>query len=273
MADSIKLSIPGGSGRIGNMLIREIAGADDLALHATSDRPDSPMIGKDSGELAGIGANGVMISNDPASLVGGDVMIDFTSPAASIAHAELAAQNNMAMVIGTTGLSAADEARLAEIGSKIPLVYCANTSVGVTLLRALVEQVAAQLVEGWDIEILETHHHHKVDSPSGTALALGKAAAKGRGVALEDVSDIARDDRAGASRVGARKAGDIGFAVMRGGDVTGEHSVTFFGESERIALTHMATDRVVFAKGAIRAARFAAAADVGFYNMEDVLRG
>ena len=273
MADSIKLSIPGGSGRMGNMLIREIAGADDLALHATSDRPDSPMIGKDSGELAGIGANGVMISNDPASLVGGDVMIDFTSPAASIAHAELAAQNNIAMVIGTTGLSAADEVRLTEIGSKIPLVYCANTSVGVTLLRALVEQVAAQLVEGWDIEILETHHHHKVDSPSGTALALGKAAAKGRGVALEDVSDIARDDRVGASRVGARKAGDIGFAVMRGGDVTGEHSVTFFGESERIALTHMATDRVVFAKGAIRAARFAAAADVGFYNMEDVLRG
>lgn len=273
MADSIKLSIPGGSGRMGNMLIREIARADDLVLHAASDRPDSSSIGMDSGELAGIGTNGVMINNDPASLVGGDVMIDFTSPASSIAHAELAAQNKMAMVIGTTGLSIKDEARLAEIGTQIPLVYCANTSVGVTLLRALVEQVAAQLVEGWDIEILETHHHHKVDSPSGTALALGKAAAKGRGVALEDVSDIVRDDKAGASRVGARKAGDIGFAVMRGSDVTGEHSVTFFGESERVALTHMATDRVVFAKGAIRAARFAAAADIGFYNMEDVLRG
>jgi len=273
IADSIKLSIPGGSGRMGNMLIREIAAASDLMLHATSDRPESASIGKDSGELAGIGANGVMISAESAALVGGDVMIDFTSPAASMIHAELAAQHNMAMVIGTTGLSAKDEARLAEIGTQIPLVYCANTSVGVTLLRALVEQVAAQLVEGWDIEILETHHHHKVDSPSGTALALGKAAAKGRGVALEDVSDIVRDSQAGASRNGVRKAGDIGFAVMRGGDVTGEHSVTFFGASERIALTHMATDRVVFAKGAIRAARFAAAADIGFYNMEDVLCG
>ncbi|MDB2391079.1 4-hydroxy-tetrahydrodipicolinate reductase [Alphaproteobacteria bacterium] len=271
--DKITFSIPGGSGRMGNMLIREIAHASDLVLHAASDRPESPSIGKDSGELAGIGANGVMIASDPAALVGGDVIVDFTSPAASMAHAELAAQNNMAMVIGTTGLSASDEARLAEIGTKIPLVYCANTSVGVTLLRALVEQVAAQLVNGWDIEILETHHHHKVDSPSGTALALGKAAAKGRGVALEDVSDIVRDDKMGASRAGARKAGDIGFAVMRGGDVTGEHSVTFFGASERIALTHMATDRVVFAKGAIRAARFAASADIGFYNMEDVLRG
>lgn len=273
MSDTVKLSIPGGSGRMGNMLIREITAAPDLVLHATSDRPESPSIGKDSGELAGIGANGVMIESAASSLIGGDVMVDFTSPAASMAHAELAVQNNMAMVIGTTGLDASQEAQLAEIGTKIPLVYCANTSVGVTLLRALVEQVAAQLVDGWDIEILETHHHHKVDSPSGTALALGKAAAKGRGVALEDVSDIVRDDKAGASRVGARKAGDIGFAVMRGGDVTGEHSVTFFGASERIALTHMATDRVVFAKGAIRAARFAAKADVGFYNMEDVLRG
>ena len=273
MSDTVKLSIPGGSGRMGNMLIREIDAAPDLVLHATSDRPESPSIGMDSGELAGIGANGVMIESAASSLIGGDVIVDFTSPAASMAHAKLAVQNNMAMVIGTTGLDASQEAQLAEIGTKIPLVYCANTSVGVTLLRALVEQVAAQLVDGWDIEILETHHHHKVDSPSGTALALGKAAAKGRGVALEDVSDIARDDKADASRVGARKAGDIGFAVMRGGDVTGEHSVTFFGASERIALTHMATDRVVFAKGAIRAARFAAKADIGFYNMEDVLRG
>ena len=190
MSDSIKFSIPGGSGRMGNMLIREIAAAPDLVLHATSDRPESPSIAKDSGELAGIGANGVMIESAASSLIGGDVIVDFTSPAASMAHAELAVQNNMAMVIGTTGLDASQEAQLAEIATKIPLVYCANTSVGVTLLRALVEQVAAQLVDGWDIEILETHHHHKVDSPSGTALALGKAAAKGRGVALKDVSDI-----------------------------------------------------------------------------------
>lgn len=267
--DIIKIAIPGGSGRMGNMLIREIAAADDLVLQATTDHPDSDAIGKDSGELAGIGANGVIIAAAPTTLVGGtDVIIDFTSPAASLAHAEIAAQSGTAMVIGTTGLSADDEARLASIGTKIPLVYCANTSVGVTLLRALVEQVAAQLVEGWDIEILETHHHHKVDAPSGTALALGKAAAKGRGVRLEDVSDMVRE-----GQTGARKKGDIGFAVLRGGDVTGEHIVTFFGESERLELSHRATNRVVFAKGAIRAARFAASADIGFYNMENVLRG
>ena len=267
MAEQIKIAIPGAAGRMGQMIIREIAASDDLVLVGATDRPGSEAIGVDSGTLAGTGANGVLISDEPASLfAGADVVIDFTSPAASVAHAGMAAAGDVALVIGTTGMTGSDEESLAKAGTTIPLVYCANTSVGVTLLGRLVEQVAAQLVEGWDIEIVETHHHHKVDAPSGTALALGEAAARGRGVKLAEVSDMVRE-----GQTGARRPGDIGFAVMRGGDVTGEHSVIFFGESERVEITHKATDRAIFARGALRAARFAAAAKAGFYNMEDVL--
>ena len=263
-----RIAIPGGAGRMGRMLIREIAAAPDLELVAATDRADSEAIGQDSGLLAGIGANDVLISDDPENLAGADVLIDFTSPAASVAHATMAAAHGCAMVVGTTGLSGDEEAALAALAHSIPLVYCANTSVGVTLLAKLVEQVAAQLVEGWDIEILEAHHHHKVDAPSGTALALGEAAARGRGVDLDAVSDMVRK-----GQTGARAPGDIGFAVLRGGDVTGEHSVIFFGESERVEISHKATDRAIFARGALRAARFAAAAKAGFYDMNNVLAG
>ena len=172
------------------------------------------------------------------------------------------------MVIGTTGLGAEEEAALKAMAKDNIIIYCANTSVGVTLLTQLVEEVAAKLTDGWDIEILETHHHHKVDAPSGTALALGKAAAKGRGVALDDVADMVRK-----GQTGARKQGDIGFAVLRGGDVAGEHSVIFYGDAERVEISHRATDRAIFARGAIRAARFAATASSGFYDMTDVLKG
>ena len=263
-----KIGIPGAAGRMGRMLIREIAAAPDLELVAATDHADSGAIGQDSGLLAGTGTNGVLISDNPDSLAGADVLIDFTSPAASVAHATMAAGHGCAMVVGTTGLSDGDEAALAVAAQSVPLVYCANTSVGVTLLAKLVEQVAAQLVEGWDIEILEAHHHHKVDAPSGTALVLGEAAARGRGVKLDAVSDMVRK-----GQTGARKPGDIGFAVLRGGDVTGEHSVIFFGDSERVEISHKATDRAIFARGALRAARFAAAASAGFYDMNDVLAG
>lgn len=264
----IRIGIPGAAGRMGRMLIREIAAAPGLELVAATDRADGDAIGQDSGLLAGTGMNGIAISDNPEHLAGADVLIDFTSPAASVSHAELAGRLGCAMVVGTTGLTADDEAALAAAAKGIPLVYCANTSVGVTLLAKLVEQVAAQLVEGWDIEILEAHHHHKVDAPSGTALALGEAAARGRGVGLDAVSDMVRK-----GQTGARKPGDIGFAVLRGGDVTGEHSVIFFGESERVEISHKATDRAIFARGALRAARFAAAATPGFYDMNDVLAG
>jgi len=264
----IKIGIPGAAGRMGRMLICEIAAAPDLELVAATDRSESEALGQDSGLLAGTGTNGVLISDNPETLAGADVLIDFTSPAASIVHAGIAAGQGCAMVVGTTGLSGDDEAALAAAAQSVPLVYCANTSVGVTLLAKLVEQVAAQLVEGWDIEILEAHHHHKVDAPSGTALALGEAAARGRGVRLDNVSDMVRQ-----GQTGARRDGDIGFAVLRGGDVTGEHSVIFFGDSERVEISHKATDRAIFARGALRAARFAASAKAGFYDMNDVLSG
>ena len=265
----IKIAIPGAAGRMGGMLIKAITDAADLGLSAATDRPDSGFIGRDAGEIANFGANGVIIGDDAAQLfTGTDVVVDFTSPAASLAHVELAVQNNTAMVIGTTGLSAADEAKLAVAAQKIPLVYCANTSVGVTLLTQLVKDVAAQLTDGWDIEILEAHHHHKVDAPSGTALALGRAAAAGRCTNLDDVADMAR-----LGQTGARKSGDIGFAVMRGGDVAGEHSVIFYSDGERVEISHRATDRAIFARGAIRAARFAASVKPGFYDMTDVLKG
>ena len=267
-SQTITIGIPGAAGRMGRMLIREIAAAPGLELAAATDLPDSDAIGQDSGLLAGTGANGVMIADSPSALGAADVIVDFTSPAASVAHAGIAAGAGRALVVGTTGMSEDDEAALTEAAKTIPLVYCANTSVGVTLLARLVEQVAAQLVEGWDIEILEAHHHHKVDAPSGTALALGEAAARGRGVALNDVSDMVRK-----GQTGARKEGDIGFAVLRGGDVTGEHSVIFFGDSERVEISHRATDRAIFARGALRAARFAAAATPGFFDMNDVLGG
>ena len=267
-SQTITIGIPGAAGRIGRMLIREIAAAPGLELAAATDLPDSDAIGQDSGLLAGTGANGVMIADSPSALGAADVIVDFTSPAASVAHAGIAAGAGRALVVGTTGLSEDDEVALAEAAKTIPLVYCANTSVGVTLLARLVEQVAAQLVEGWDIEILEAHHHHTVDAPSGTALARGEAAARGRGVALNDVSDMVRK-----GQTGARKEGDIGFAVLRGGDVTGEHSVIFFGDSERVEISHRATDRAIFARGALRAARFAAAATPGFFDMNDVLGG
>ena len=267
-SQTIRIGIPGAAGRMGRMLIREIDAAPGLELAAATDLPGGEAIGQDSGLLAGTGSNSVVIAADPAALAGADVIIDFTSPAASVAHAAIAADAGRALVVGTTGLTAAAEAALAEAAKSIPLVYCANTSVGVTLLARLVEQVAAQLVEGWDIEILEAHHHHKVDAPSGTALALGEAAARGRGVALDEVSDMVRK-----GQTGARKSGDIGFAVLRGGDVTGEHSVIFFGDSERVEISHKATDRAIFARGALRAARFAAAASPGFFDMNDVLGG
>lgn len=267
-SQTIRIGIPGAAGRMGRMLIREIDAAPGLELAAATDLPGGEAIGQDSGLLAGTGTNNVVIAADPAALAAADVIIDFTSPAASVAHAAIAAGAGRALVVGTTGLTASDEAALAEAAKSIPLVYCANTSVGVTLLGKLVEQVAAQLVEGWDIEILESHHHHKVDAPSGTALALGEAAARGRGVALNDVADMVRK-----GQTGARREGDIGFAVLRGGDVTGEHSVIFYGDSERVEISHRATDRAIFARGALRAARFAARAETGFYSMDDVLSG
>ena len=264
---TVKIAIPAAGGRMGGMLVREIAAAEYLQLVAATERSGSPAIGEDAGLVAGLRENGVIIGDDPKALFEqADVVIDFSSPKASCAHADLAAETGIAMVVGTTGLMPEDEVILEKAGQSAALVYCANTSVGITLLGQIVEQVAAQLTDDWDIEIVEAHHHHKVDSPSGTALALGRSAARGRGVELEAVADMVRK-----GQPGARKCGDIGFAVLRGGDVTGEHSVIFFGQSERVEISHKATDRAIFARGALRAAKFAASKTSGFYTMEDVL--
>ena len=264
MADDalLKIGLTGAGGRMGQMIASLISQTDDLALTAATDHSDSPMIDKPvSRDYA------LLVSSDiSAASKQADVLIDFTQPQATLAHIAAARAYGTPIVIGTTGLSADDEAKLKDAAQDIPVVYCANTSVGVTLLGRVVEQVARQLGTDWDIEIVETHHNQKVDAPSGTALALGHAAAAGRGVALDDVRDSGRD-----GVTGKRKEGDIGFAVLRGGDVAGEHSVVFYGEQERVEITHSATSRVIFAKGALRAARFAAKQKPGLYSMQDVL--
>ena len=264
MADDalLKIGLTGAGGRMGQMIASLISQTEDLALMAATDHSNSPMIDKPvSRDYA------LLVSSDiSAASKQADVLIDFTQPQATLAHIAAARASGTPIVIGTTGLSADDEAKLKDAAQDIPVVYCANTSVGVTLLGRVVEQVARQLGTDWDIEIVETHHNQKVDAPSGTALALGHAAAAGRGVALDDVRDSGRD-----GVTGKRKEGDIGFAVLRGGDVAGEHSVIFYGEQERVEITHSATSRVIFAKGALRAARFAAKQKPGLYSMQDVL--
>jgi 4-hydroxy-tetrahydrodipicolinate reductase len=261
--DIVKIALPGAGGRMGQMISSLIAQSHDMQLSAAAERNGSPWVGKAVGDI--------VISDDEASLgIGsGGVIVDFTRPEATMALLDIAVGSKTAMVIGTTGLSDAQEAKLAKAAQHIPIIYCANTSVGVTLLSHLVRQVARQLSDSWDIEIVEAHHNQKVDAPSGTALALGHAAADGRGVALDDVRDSGRD-----GITGIRKEGDIGFAVLRGGDVAGEHSVVFYGEQESLSLTHKANSRTVFARGALRAARFAAAqAAPGLFTMDDVLEG
>ena len=259
----IKIALPGAGGRMGQMIASLISQQNDLHLSAAVERSDSPLIGNAIGDI--------LISDDHSSLgIGaGGVIIDFTRPESTIALLEIAVKSQTAMVIGTTGLSDMQEAEVHKAAEQIPIIYCANTSVGVTLLSHLVRQVAKKLTDGWDIEIVEAHHNQKIDAPSGTALALGKAAADGRGVALGDVRDSGRD-----GITGIRKKGNIGFSVLRGGDVAGEHSVVFYGEQECLSLTHKANSRTIFARGALRAARFAAVQSVpGLFTMDDVLEG
>ncbi len=263
----MRIGIVGGSGRMGQMLIREVLGSNAATLSGATERPGSAAIGRDLGTLIGVDPIGVAVTDDPVALfANSDAVIDFTAPAATVSHAALAAQHGTALIVGTTGLSPDDHARLAEAAAKAPLVVAANFSLGVTLLAGLVRKVAATLGDDWDIEIVEMHHRHKVDAPSGTALALGHAAASGRGVALADVKDAVRD-----GHTGARTVGDIGFATLRGGDVVGDHTVIFATEAERLELSHKAGTRAIFARGAVRAALWAAGKAPGVYSMDDVL--
>jgi 4-hydroxy-tetrahydrodipicolinate reductase len=266
MAD-MRLVVAGAGGRMGRTLIKAIADIDGVVLAGATDSAQSAAIGRDAGELAGLGSNGVTVGADVESVLArADGLIDFTVPAATVAHAEITARLGCVHVIGTTGLSVAEDALIAKAAREARIVKSGNMSLGVNLLAALVKRVAATLGEEFDIEILEMHHNRKIDAPSGTALLLGEAAAAGRGVDLAARKVAVRD-----GHTGARKAGDIGFASLRGGTVVGEHNVIFAGPAERIELSHKAEDRMIFARGAVRAALWAKAQKPGLYTMADVL--
>jgi len=263
----MRLIVAGAGGRMGRTLVKAIAETSGLALAGAVEDVRSPHIGEDSGVLAGIGANGIRIAADvKARASKADGLIDFTTPRATVTFAALAAQAGLIHVIGTTGLTAADEAKIAEAARAAVIVKSGNMSLAVNMLTALVKRVAKTLDEEFDIEILEMHHNKKVDAPSGTALLLGRAAAEGRGVDLDKRSVRARD-----GEIGARKPGDIGFAALRGGTVVGEHSVIFAGPAERLELVHKAEDRMIFARGALKAALWARGRKPGLYSMIDVL--
>lgn len=263
----MKIGVVGCAGRMGQMNIQEIIATPGCDIAGGTEGPGNPAIGKDITALAGLEASGVLVTDDPAALFAAcDAVIDFTAPDATVAHAKLAAENGTILIAGTTGLSAEQEAELKEAAKKTVIFYAPNMSVGVNLLFALTQRAAEILGDDYDIEVLEMHHRHKVDAPSGTALGLGRAAAKGRGVDLDAVSQRSRD-----GHTGARETGVIGFATLRGGDVAGDHSVIFAGDGERVELTHKASSRAVFARGALRAALWTADKKPGLYNMLDVL--
>jgi len=261
-----RIGVVGCGGRMGRMLIAEIAATDGAVVSGGTEHA-AGLLGRDLGELAGSGPLGVVAGADPAALVAAsDVIIDFTAPDATVRHAELAAAHGKALVIGTTGIDAAQTRAIEAAARQAPIVWSPNMSLGVNLLMGLVEQVAARLGPDYDIEILEMHHRLKVDAPSGTALGLGRAAAAGRGQPLEDIWIKSRD-----GHTGAREAGTIGFATLRGGDVVGDHTVLFAGLGERLELTHKASDRRIYARGAVRAALWAKGRAPGLYGMKDVL--
>jgi 4-hydroxy-tetrahydrodipicolinate reductase len=263
----MRVVVAGAGGRMGRMLIHAIAASKGLTLSGAVDAPDSAVIGRDAGELAGLGANGIKIVGDPAPLLqAADGLIEFTTPAATLALAELTAAAGIVHVIGTTGHSAEEEAAIGQAAKRAIIVKSGNMSLGVNLLAALVKRVAKALDEDYDIEIVEMHHNKKIDAPSGTALMLGHAAADGRGVDLAKRSVRGRD-----GVTGARRAGDIGFASLRGGTVVGEHAVIFAGPAERVELAHRAEDRMIFARGALHAALWARGKKPGLYTMADVL--
>jgi 4-hydroxy-tetrahydrodipicolinate reductase len=263
----IGIGITGCGGRMGRMLLAEVHATEGCRLAGGIEAPGSPLIGQDLGEVAGLGTLGRMVGGDPATLfAASDVVIDFTAPAASVAHAAMAAEKGKALVIGTTGLDPDQMAQLRAAAHRAPILWAPNMSPAVNLLLGLVEKAARGLGEDYDIEVLEMHHRHKVDAPSGTALALGRAAALGRGVELAGHSQRVRD-----GHTGPRKSGDIGFATLRGGDVVGDHTVIFAGPGERLELTHRAASRHIFARGAVRAARWAVGKPPGLYGMKDVL--
>lgn len=267
-AQPLKIAIMGCSGRMGRMLVTTVLESPGAALVGATERAGSDWAGQDLAALGLFpGAPPVTVTSDiAAALAPADAVIDFTSPSATVALAEMAAARGMIHVIGTTGFDRDQLAALDQHAAGSVQVRAGNMSLGVNLMTVLVEKVAKALDEDFDIEVVEMHHNQKVDAPSGTALMLGEAAAKGRGVALDAAADRARD-----GITGARERGKIGFAALRGGDVVGEHDVVFAAAGERIVLRHLATDRRIFARGAVKAALWGRGRAPGGYSMLDVL--
>ncbi|MDX2287517.1 MAG: 4-hydroxy-tetrahydrodipicolinate reductase [Hyphomicrobiaceae bacterium] len=263
----LRIAIMGAGGRMGLELVRAAARTPGCAISGGTERTGASQIGADLGELAGLPKLGAVVSDNAAAVLDtADAILDFTSPAATVAFAHLAAERGIVHVIGTTGFSDADEAEIAAAARRAVVIKAGNMSLGVNLLTALVAKVAAALDEDFDIEVVEMHHRHKVDAPSGTALMLAKAAAEGRAVDLRVAGVRQRD-----GHTGARKRGDIGLQSLRGGSVVGDHTVVFAGDGERIELTHRAEDRSIFARGAVKAALWGRGRVPGVYSMMDVL--
>jgi 4-hydroxy-tetrahydrodipicolinate reductase len=261
----MRLIVAGAGGRMGRTLVKAIAESKGAVLVGAIEASGAAVIGQDAGELAGLPRNGIAVTADaPALLAKADGIIDFTIPVATVALAKQT--GNLVHVIGTTGLTPEDEKAIAAAAGRARIVKSGNMSLGVNLLAALVARVAKTLDDEFDIEVFEMHHNKKIDAPSGTALIFGEAAARGRGIELKSHSERGRD-----GVTGARKRGDIGFASLRGGTVVGEHSVIFAGPHERIELVHRAEDRMIFARGAVKAALWARDQKPGLYSMADVL--
>ena len=263
----LKIGIVGCGGRMGRMLVKQVTQTQGCVICGGTEPANSPFLGNDLGVLAGIDPLDIFVSQSAEDLFAlADAVIDFTSPAASVTHAKIAAKAGKIHIIGTTGLSNEEQQALSDCGRTAVIVQGANMSLGVNLLAQLTKKVASILDDEFDVEIIEMHHHHKVDAPSGTALLLGKSAAEGRGVDHDTVADRGRD-----GITGARKRGDIGYAVLRGGNVVGDHTVMFAAENEIIEISHKAGDRAIFARGAVKAALWAANKSAGSYDMMDVL--
>ncbi|GAB1388396.1 MAG: 4-hydroxy-tetrahydrodipicolinate reductase [Rubrivivax sp.] len=266
MAAAIRVAIAGATGRMGRMLIEAVLASDDCTLTGALDVPGSAALGEDAGAALGR-VTGVALTADLArGLAGADVLIDFTRPAGTMAHLAACRAQGVAMVIGTTGLDPAQEAALAEAAAVLPIVRAPNMSVGVNVMLRLLAQAARALGAGYDIEVIEAHHRHKVDAPSGTALAMGQVLAQARGRRLEDCAVYARQ-----GHTGERAEGSIGFATIRGGDIVGDHTVLFAGTGERLEITHRSNSRANYAAGSLRAVRFLQGRAPGLYGMDDVL--
>jgi 4-hydroxy-tetrahydrodipicolinate reductase len=262
----LKVIVAGASGRMGRALIEGVQQSPDLSLHGALDRSDSPVIGRDAGEILGQHC-GVTVSADvAASVKGGDVLIDFTRPEGTLVHLDACLRHGVRMVIGTTGFNTEQKHRLVDASRTIPIVFAPNMSVGVNVLLRLLEVAAQALGDDYDVEVIEAHHRHKVDAPSGTALRMGEVLAKALNRNLADVAVYGRE-----GVTGERNAKTIGFATIRGGDIVGDHTALFAGTGERIEITHKASSRTTFAQGALRAAAWLVGRSPGLYDMHDVL--